>query len=63
MKKILICSITFLSFLIGCNGDTFKERMCQQLLDQRERLIYHNEVQAINQVDSMLIRCGCDTLK
>ncbi len=67
MKKlILILSVV----LISCSyKDKYEKRapthadICIELLNQRDNERYYQYIEAVRSIDSMFMKCGCDTLK
>lgn len=55
--------------MFGCEENKFKYRnpskadVCLELLRQRENARYNSDRSSMISTDSMLLRCGCDTLK
>lgn len=65
MKKlILILSIIAIT---SCNCEPSKPwtkgDICRNLLDKRANESYYNHSDAVRNIDTMFLKCGCDTLK
>lgn len=67
MKKLILILITL--SLLSCGDDRFSKRapakgdICLELLNQRERARWNSDRSTVISTDSMLLRCGCDTIK
>lgn len=59
MKYILIIII----LISGCSdGPYVRGRICEDLITQRASAIYNSKYEIIPAIDTMLIKCHCDSL-
>ena len=63
MKKVIV--ILLVSMIFSCRAYQSPTRgdFCMKLLEQRSSAWFNDEKDQVRQIDSLILKCKCDSLK